>query len=183
MHNPRVEKVQEVVTLKNLAKLLSKTVHFANKGWLILSGCLVFGLMLLISADVVGRYLMNKPIPSATEMAETILVLSVFLCLASTHSAGRNIRVTALMRYFSPRHQTAAEVLTACFGLFLFVLITWKSWMVAQNSWKEREFLMGVLKIPAYISKMAVPIGCGFLCIEFLREIIFKTAMLIVNRK
>jgi len=169
--------------LKGIARLLSEIVDWTNKGWLIVSGCMIFGLMLLISVDVIGRYLMSKPIPSVTEMAETILVLSVFLCLASTHAAGRNIRVNALTRHLSERRQTVLEIFAACGGLFLFALITWKSWSTGLESWQEKEFLMGLLKIPAYVSRMAVPIGCAFLCVEFLREIISMVARLVLGKE
>jgi len=166
---------------KRIAGIMLKATDASNRFWLFISGCLVFLLVFLISADVLGRYLLDKPIPSSTEMAETVMMLAVFLGFAYTHAAGRNIKVDAMTRRLSPRWQTVFEIFSCCGGLFLFFLIVMQSWSIGWESWQEREFLMGALKVPAYISKLAVPIGGFFLCIEFLREIIYKSVKLLMR--
>lgn len=167
--------------INKIGQIMLKITDANNKVWLFISGCLAFLLVFFISADVIGRYVFSQPIPSSTEIAETILMLAVFLGFASTHAAGRNIRVDAVTRNLSHRWQTILEIFSCCGGLLLFSLIVYQSWSIGWQSWQEREFLMGALKVPAYISRLAVPVGGFFLCIEFLREIIYKCVQLLMR--
>lgn len=136
----------------------------------------------LISVDISGRYLLNQPIPSSVEINETIMVLAVFLGFVYTHAAGRNLRIDTFTRLLSPTLQSILEVFSSFAGLFLFALIVYKSWFIGWESWQSKEFLMGELKIPAYVSKLAVPIGGGLLCVEFIREIIYKLCKLLMRK-
>ena len=57
----------------------------------------IFGLMFLICADVVGRYVFSAPIKGAAEMVGYSIVTAVFLQMASTLHAGRFTRVELLI--------------------------------------------------------------------------------------
>lgn len=172
----------DITNCKNIAGAIVKAIDASNRSFLFISGCLFFILMFLISGDVIGRYVLSHPIPSTLEMAETLMVLAVFLGFAHSHAAGVNIRVDALTRRLNATLQTALEVFACCGGLILFALIVQQSWYIGWHSWQEREFLMGTLKIPSYVSKLAVPVGSFFLCVEFLREIIYKISQILMRK-
>ena len=56
------------------------------------------GMMLLTSADAVGRYLLNRPILAAYELTTNyLMVAAVFLAFPYAYRQGANIRVTFLV--------------------------------------------------------------------------------------
>lgn len=57
-----------------------------------------FGMMLLTTADAVGRYVLNRPILIAYELTTNYLMIaSVFLAMPYAYRQGANIRVTFLV--------------------------------------------------------------------------------------
>ena len=57
-----------------------------------------FGMLLLTTADAVGRYVLNRPILIAYELTTNYLMIaSVFLAMPYAYRQGANIRVTFLV--------------------------------------------------------------------------------------
>ena len=80
-------------------------------------------LMLVVLIDVVGRNVLNKPLPWGTEFLEIVLAAMIFLLypvlgLRSGHITVDLIRV-------APRLQRAQKVLGSVIGATVFALIAW----------------------------------------------------------
>ena len=83
-------------------------------GWLVgaanaVSAAFVLLLMILVVADITGRYLFNSPVPMAYEFGSFMLVFIVFLALASTQRAGAHIRVEFVTLRLPPRARTCLD--------------------------------------------------------------------------
>ena len=84
-------------------------------GWLVaaanaVSAAFVLLLMILVVADITGRYLFNSPVPMAYEFGSFMLVFIVFLALASTQRAGAHIRVEFVTLRLPPRARACLDI-------------------------------------------------------------------------
>lgn len=141
--------------------------------WLnLVSVSIVMFMMLFSTAEILGRYLLNSPIPGHVEIVELIMAGIVFFGIAYTERVGGHVRMEFFItRVLKGRTYHSAEAITAGLALFvyLFILI---------YSFKSAVFALRIgdttaeLYWPTWPSKFAVPFGSLFLCIRFLIEII-----------
>ena len=102
----------------------------------------VFALMLLICADVAGRYLFSAPIKGAAEMVGYSIVTAVFLQMASTLRAGRFTRVELLFEPMQAKRPAAAHAFHALFcllGAAVFAVTAWGTWPKLREAWITDE--------------------------------------------
>jgi len=76
--------------------------------------------------DAAGRYLLNLPIHGSYAVTEKyFMIIAVFFALSYGYHNGSNIRVTFLMRYFSPRVRLTlnyiVQILSVLYGILLVV--------------------------------------------------------------
>lgn len=141
------------------------------------SGLLVCSLMLLLSAEILGRKV-GHPIPGATEFAAFALVGIIFLGLSHCEEVRGHVRVEFLIARFSPRLRLAAELFIHTVGFLLYALMAWQTAIDAASSWSVLETVPGLMTLPVYPAKTLVPLGCGLISIQ----IVINTVGLIRNR-
>ena len=86
----------------------------------------IFIMMLLTTADAIGRYLFSFPLPGAYEVTEKyLMVIAVYLGASYTYRGGSTIRITLLVdrlpRGVKMGLQVFAQVFSICYGFFLMV--------------------------------------------------------------
>ncbi|MDR5903404.1 TRAP transporter small permease [Halomonas icarae] len=111
------------------------------------AGATLFGMMLLTTVDVTGRYFFNAPILGAVELTQLMLAALVFLSLPIVCWRQEHVSVDLLDAIFPARLVWVREVLVN-------LLITVALWVMAQRVWAlaERAFSWGdvteFLRIP-----------------------------------
>jgi C4-dicarboxylate transporter DctQ subunit len=137
--------------------------------------CSVFIIMFLMffaTAEILGRYLFNSPIPGHVEIVELIMAGVVFFGIAYTERVGGHVRMELFVtRVLKGRAYHIAEVITASLSLFvyLFILVyTFKASLFSLQIGDNTAYLYW----PTWPSKFAIPLGSLFLCIRFAIEII-----------
>jgi len=141
--------------------------------WLnLISVLIVMFLMLFSTAEILGRYLLNSPIPGHVEIVELIMAGIVFFGIAYTERVGGHVRMEFFItRVLKGRAYHSAEAITAGLALFVYLFIL-------VYSFKNAVFALQIgdttaeLYWPTWPSKFAVPFGSLFLCIRFVIEII-----------
>jgi len=133
----------------------------------IVSAVFIFILMLLISADVIGRYVFSRPLWGTFEVSESLLVFIVFLGFGYTQYHKANIRVQILTNRMSPRVRPALDLFAHTLGLAMFALITYEAGRHAINAFQIGEESVGMVRVPLWPSRFAVPIGSFFLATQF----------------
>jgi TRAP-type C4-dicarboxylate transport system permease small subunit len=130
-----------------------------------LAGIILTGMMVLIIADVVMRYLFAKPIKGVFEVTEEVLmVMMVFLALAGSH----HIRVTFLMERLPQKFRDITRSVLLALTLGFFAVVVWQSWAHAFFSFIKRETSWGLIPFPLYPSRFMVFIGFLFLTLRLL---------------
>jgi len=131
-------------------------------------GIILTAMMLLVTADVLGRYLFDRPVHGTNELTEFMMVGLLYFTLAHTQSLKAHIRVDMLVAVFPRRARLLCEAVTYFLGFILFSLITWQSLAAAGQAWKIGETTFGLILFPLFPAKVLVPIGSFFLSLRFL---------------
>ena len=98
-----------------------------------------FLMLLLVVANVIGRYLFNAPITGALEATECLLVVAIMLGLALTQYHGGHIRVTILTRRMPLAWARLAKICSLILGAAFFSWCAYASWKYAYQSYSFDE--------------------------------------------
>lgn len=112
-------------------------------------------LMLLITADVMGRNLLDQPITGVAEIAGRSVVAIVFLQLPAavrTNSLTRSDFLIERIGRFSPKARLLLEILFTLTSAIVFMVLAWAAWPEFINSWKTAEFfgVQGIFTIATW---------------------------------
>jgi C4-dicarboxylate transporter DctQ subunit len=150
--------------------------------WLNLASVfIIMFLMFFASAEILGRYIFNAPIPGHVEIVELIMAGIVFFGIAYTERVGGHVRMELFVtRVLKGRAYHIAEAITATMSLFVYIFIliyTFKATLFAFQVGDSTAYLYW----PTWPSKFAVPLGSFFLCMRFVIEIIQHIAQAIAG--
>lgn len=141
--------------------------------WLNLASVfIIMFLMFFASAEIIGRYVFNAPIPGHVEIVELIMAGVVFFGVAYTERTGGHVRMELFItKVLKGRGYHMSEVITTAASLFVFIFILI---FTTKSSWNAVVIgdVTADLYIPTWPSKFAIPVGCFFLCIRFAIELI-----------
>jgi TRAP-type C4-dicarboxylate transport system permease small subunit len=143
----------------------------------LISAVATFVMMVLVVANVAGRYLFNKPLTGTLEFTESLLVLIIFLSLALTQYDGGHIRVTLLTRRLPKRYARALTVGCMLAGAAFFTWCAYAAWVFAAQAHSFNEQEWGTVVFPLWPVKFVVFIGIAMLAIQFLLDAIAETMM------
>ncbi len=114
------------------------------------SSLIILIMMLLTFADVIGRYILNKPIFGASEMISALLALAIFSGLGVTNARDDHITVELfeepVKRLFGP---TLYEIIIQLFSVVAMTLIAVVLFEHAIESYQLNSLTV-VLEMPLY---------------------------------
>jgi len=135
-------------------------------------GVILTAMMFLVTGDVLGRYLFNKPIHGTTEVIEFMMVGLLYFTLANTQAEKAHIRVEMFISRLSPGSRLIFEVIAYLLGFILFALITWQGTLSAMKAWEIWETTFGLIMFPLFPAKVLIPIGSFLFCLRLLLDLI-----------
>ena len=154
-----------------IVRALEKATDKLNVGLKYLCIVILFGMMLLGTADVTGRYLFNSPVFGTYEIFGILLPAMVLLGLAYTQAARAHIRITLVLQRLPSLVQRVLGVFTTLIAMFITVLICWHGLALS-----IRFFEMGkridTIYLPIWIPQLVVPIGAFVLFFVLLVQLI-----------
>jgi TRAP-type C4-dicarboxylate transport system permease small subunit len=149
--------------------LTERGIHGLTKVGSRVAAAALFLMMLLVAADVIGRYVFSKPIKGAMEIDELMMVLVVFLVLAYCTLEKGHIRVELLLAHLSRRTQAILDSFTYLSSLGIVALFVWQMGMLG---WQELFSPTGnvslLLAIPEAPLLLLAAICCVLLCFELI---------------
>ncbi|MBN2041994.1 MAG: TRAP transporter small permease [Spirochaetes bacterium] len=128
-------------------------------------------MMLLSTADVIGRYFFNSPVLGAYEITEYLMIIIVFSFFAFTQSEKGHINVDIAYNLLPSKVQVAFERFNHVICLIMLILVTWRGiYRVIDIMEAGEESLL--LKIPDYPFAIFVVIGSIVFTLEYLKDVI-----------
>lgn len=160
-----------------LARLLSYLTQLFN----VLGAAWTFALMLLISADVIGRAVFSSPIVGVTEIVSFSIVCIVFLQLARTVEMGRVTRADtflATIAAISPKLSALLAFLAEIGGAILMAIIIYGVWPRMLSEYASNYFIgtPGMFTFPAWPIRAAIVVGAALAGIHFLIRAAFAAS-------
>lgn len=129
----------------------------------VLAESVVFLLMLLVTAEILGRRLFGSPIPGQVEAATLSLVIVLYLGVAYAQWKENHIRVDIFISRVKGRKRELLEALTLFLSLIPTVLMLWATAERARGSIAGGEFVSGVIEFPVWPGRCAVVFGLAIL--------------------
>jgi TRAP-type C4-dicarboxylate transport system permease small subunit len=126
----------------------------------------VLPLMVLTTADVVGRGFFDKPIAGTFELSEYMLAVIILLGAAYTQQVKGHVAVDFLTIKFNRKTQLMCQVLTLLLSLFIVAIVTWQGFLLGM----EETGVTDQLRIPRAPFKMLVGVGGVLLWIQILLD-------------
>ncbi|MDO5605446.1 MAG: TRAP transporter small permease subunit [Paracoccus sp. (in: a-proteobacteria)] len=129
-------------------------------------------IMMLISADVVGRAFLGRPIPGVPEIVSMLILSIVFLQIANTLLRGRLTRADGFLMLVRARAPRVAGVIDAImhmagFGLVAVLAHAFYPLFIRSYGRNEMVGTIGQFLAPIWPTYLVVFIGASALCIAF----------------
>jgi TRAP-type C4-dicarboxylate transport system permease small subunit len=148
-----------------------------------LSAVGVIVLMLVTVTDVAFRNLLNEGIPGAVEAGSVLLVCVVFLGLPIAHQRKAHVS-TSLLTDHLPRslgllaRSVANAVMTLVSGCLALATLG-----AGVRSFEVREFVQGLISVPVWPAKLAIPIGLSLLaCVSLIATVETASGLVALRR-
>ena len=129
-------------------------------------------LMGLTTADVVFRYILKSPLKGAYEISELLFLSAVFLGMGYTQLFREHVNADLLVSRFSKHTNLILETVMLFPALVIYGLLTWQGTKVFLQSFSILEFRWGLIQIPLWPARLAVPMGAFLLCLRFIQDIV-----------
>lgn len=144
---------------------LRRAATGAENIFAILGGVVIFGMMLLGTAQVIARWVFHSPIRGFVDVVELSVALFAFLGLAYCQRVGGHIRMDLLLRQLPPRPMWLLETLGLVVGLFVIGSMLASTYDQFLRSWTLGGSTMD-LRLPTWPSQLAISLSLGLLWVR-----------------
>lgn len=141
--------------------------------WMSLIGtAAILFIMVLITADVVGRAFLDTPIPGVPEIVSMLILSIVFLQIANTLLRGKLTRADGfltLVRSRSPRLAGVIDAVMHLAGVGLLAILVYAFYPLFMRSYGRGEMVgtLGQFLAPIWPTYFVVLVGSVALCLAF----------------
>lgn len=150
---------------------MERVVQRVVKSVNLITVVILCALALLTTADVVGRYVFNKPIRGTYELSELALVVMAFMGMSYTAIQKAHISISMFTNKLSAKSQAILDAINNSVGLVLFALIAWQGWGGAIEA-ITHHVTTDALKVPVYPVKMFVVLGSILFCLVLVMQVL-----------
>jgi len=105
----------------------------ADAAFGIAASAILFCMMTLTFADVILRYVFNRPLRGAFEVTELMLLVLIFAGLPLVTHANEHVTMDLIDRWLSARQRQVLGRLMEAVSASLMFVLTWLMWIKAQR--------------------------------------------------
>ena len=129
----------------------------------------IFVLLALTVCDVLGRFILNRPIPGTFEVTKILFALSVFFSLSVSQYRGENLGITILYDRFPLRVRGILDLFAAVLSIATFSIAFFQTLKYATRM-RESGTITSVLRWPMFPWIYLASIGIIILVIALLGD-------------
>lgn len=132
-----------------------------------LGGIAIFFLVLLTTANVLGRWLFSQPIIGYIDWVEQSMAFMAFLGIAYAGRLGTHIRMDMIVANLRGRRLWFVELLSTCVMLAITLLLTYGSYLHFRRAYDLGDSSFDI-DLPTWPAKLVVPFALATLSIRLL---------------
>lgn len=149
-------------TARRILERATAPVAFGAAGAAVL--CVV-AMMLIITYDVIARYVFNSPTMWGGEIASYLMIAIVFLGLGQNLRLGSHIRIDIFTNLVTPRARLFLEVLAYGAGVVFTAMLLAGCWIRFENFWVRQTTSDSPLMTELWVPMVPVLLGAGIFCL------------------
>lgn len=139
----------------------------------VLSALAMALMMLHVTADVAGKYLLRAPIPGTAEVvANYYMIAAVFLPLAWVEARSQPIVVDLFYTMAPAAGRRAMDMLGTVLTIAFYGVLAWLSWGSAMAAWRIGEIVEGTWKVVIWPAKFLLPLGLAIAAIVLVLRLV-----------
>lgn len=143
----------------------------------------MFAIMMIVFADVVMRYVFNRPFSWAYDLISLYLMAGVFfLILSEAYANHAHVSVDILQQKFPPAMIRVTEIVTCLVGIAVFSLIAYLGFQRAIESFRASDVMAGAIPWPMWPSIGLVPFGAGLITLRLVLHLVAHVISLATGR-
>lgn len=137
-----------------------------------LATAMAFVVLVLILVNAITRSFAGFVVPGAFQMGQIAMPVIVFLALPWTFFLRNNYQLDLLYALLPEKGQSILRVLhsliyTAIFGIWSYATI-----LRAVDSVAIREYTAGQVRVPIYLARSAIAVGCSLILVVVAYELV-----------
>lgn len=137
---------------------------------LLLAGLSLVIMMLLITANAMGRHFLTEPIVGTTEVVTLYLMgMIVWFSMARTEYINRHVQIDLVVRRFPQTVQRVLRVISLVLSAFTVGIIIYAAWGSLLENWGTA--MVGAIPFPLGISRLVIVVGAAALFLRMLLKI------------
>ncbi|HKI99011.1 MAG TPA: TRAP transporter small permease subunit [bacterium] len=143
-------------------------------------GWVMLGLVLLVTVDVIGRYMFHTGSPIIQESEWWLFSIIFLSCAGYTFLYDEHVRVDIIYSRLNKKWQTIVDIVCAFTFLFpMCMLLIWTSYWYIKASWLTGEVSADPGGLPAYyVLKAFIPFGFFLLTLQGIANVYRKVRVL-----
>lgn len=154
--------------LRKIDKILERFLSILDG----IASIAIFVIMILITADVLSRLLLNKPFVGTAEIVSSIIIIVCFTEIPYVAVKGAHVRTTMLYDKVGVKGKLVIDILAAVLGILVYAFIIKASWgnLLHAVSIGEAE-IAGSFHVTTVPGRLAIVFGSAMMILEFMDQI------------
>lgn len=165
--------------LRKIDKILERFLSILDG----IASIAIFVIMILITADVLSRLLLNKPFVGTAEIVSSIIIIVCFMEIPYVAVKGAHVRTTMLYDKVGAKGKLVIDILAAVLGILVYAFIIKASWgnLLHAVSIGEAE-IAGSFHVTTVPGRLAIVFGSAMMILEFVDQIMKYGYQLVTGR-
>jgi len=128
--------------MSTLAHKSNVMFEYLERGLGICIAILLFGIMALTFADVIGRYVFNAPLKATYEVIKLAMGVIVFAGLPLVTRKSGHITVSLIEAILGPVPRRILNIFASLVTAFVLGVFTWRLWVLTERFWDYGDATM-----------------------------------------
>ena len=152
--------------LSRADRLYFKLESFFN----LMGGIVIFAIVLLAVANILGRKLFNMPVNGYIDWTEQSMAFFAFLGIAYCQRVGGHIRMDIFVGSLRGRALWFFELISTLFMFLMTLVLIYGSFLHFDRAWTNGDSSFDI-ELPTWPAKLVVPIGLSVLSLRLLLQL------------
>ena len=154
---------------------LDRLLHLISEGANLIGSFMILFIMVVMSADIFGRTLLNQPLSGVPEMVTIAITAVVFLQFSSTLRAGRMIGVDSFTQWLGTHSLRAEQVLIGIWcilGAVAFLCVAVGTWPLLMRAYASGDSYgsSGIFMFPKWPVRAVIVAGSSLVMLDYLGQ-------------